>query len=134
MCRFRRPVLRPETNVSHWITEKRRSDEPRGVGSCWTSHSLPVNSFSYTDVHLSEWFPEEFRHHVFKVTTLASRISFFNKLFSKFTSVFFCKQLRYDDSIRWNHVFFTACVIITPIYILYYRKIHFVSEELIERN
>lgn len=60
MCRFRRPVLRPETNVSHWITEKRRSDEPRGVGSCWTSHSLPVNSFSYTDVHLSEWFQKNF--------------------------------------------------------------------------
>lgn len=140
MCRFRRPVLRPETNVSHWITEKRRSDEPRGVGSCWTSHSLPVNSFSYTDVHLSEWFQKNFATTFSKWQRWRAELVFsiIDKLFSKLTSVLFCKQLRYDDSIRWNHVFFTACVIITPIYILYYRrerwKIHFVSEELIERN
>lgn len=102
MCRFRRPVLRPETNVSHWITEKRRSDEPRGVGSCWTSHSLPVNSFSYTDVHLSEWFQKNFATTFSKWQRWRAELVFSINYFRNLLLYFFVNSL--DTTTQFDEI------------------------------
>lgn len=102
MCRFRRPVLRPETNVSHWITEKRRSDEPRGVGSCWTSHSLPVNSFSYTDVHLSEWFQKNFATTFSKWQCWRAELVFSINYFRNLLLYFFVNSL--DTTTQFDEI------------------------------
>lgn len=102
MCRFRRPVLRPETNVSHWITEKRRSDEPRGVGSCWTSHFLPVNSFSYTDVHLSEWFQKNFATTFSKWQRWRAELVFSINYFRNLLLYFFVNSL--DTTTQFDEI------------------------------
>lgn len=117
MCRFRRPVLRPETNVSHWITEKRRSDEPRGVGSCWTSHSLPVNSFSYTDVHLSEWFQKNFATTFSKWQRWRAELVFSINYFRNLLLYFFVNSL--DTTTQFDEImYFLQLNNYTDLYII----------------